>query len=71
MNEYVIFLDIEGVLNTKASWKTPFALNDDCIKIFYSPLHGRMDGLQSKTIRLLKSLNSNQNCRNMDVPFLA
>ena len=30
----IIFLDIDGVLNTKASWKKPFSLVDECIKNF-------------------------------------
>ena len=30
----VIFLDIDGVLNTKSSWKTPFQLDNTCIKNF-------------------------------------
>lgn len=33
-----IFLDIDGVLNTKDSWKTPFQLNDKCIKAFSTAL---------------------------------
>ena len=32
--EFVIFQDIDGVLNAKSSWKTPFVLNDECIKNF-------------------------------------
>ena len=32
--QYIIFLDIDGVLNTKASWKKPFSLVDECIKNF-------------------------------------
>lgn len=31
-----IFLDIDGVLNTRDSWKTPFQLNDKCIQAFCS-----------------------------------
>ncbi|MBQ0051983.1 MAG: hypothetical protein KBT11_07965, partial [Treponema sp.] len=31
-----IFLDIDGVLNTRDSWKTPFQLNDRCIQEFCS-----------------------------------
>ena len=34
MEVLTVFLDIDGVLNTKASWKTPFQLNDECIKAF-------------------------------------
>lgn len=34
MTILVVFLDIDGVLNTRDSWKTPFQLNDDCIKAF-------------------------------------
>lgn len=34
MNFRIVFLDIDGVLNTKASWKTPFQLNKACIKPF-------------------------------------
>ncbi len=34
MYERAIFLDIDGVLNTKESWKTPFSLNDECVKNF-------------------------------------
>ena len=30
----VIFLDIDGVLNTKASWKNPFSLDKSCIRFF-------------------------------------
>lgn len=34
MKTLTVFLDIDGVLNTKSSWKTPFQLNDSCIKAF-------------------------------------
>ena len=30
----VVFLDIDGVLNTKESWRTPFQLDDGCIRNF-------------------------------------
>ena len=34
MKNLTVFLDIDGVLNTKSSWRTPFQLNDSCIKAF-------------------------------------
>ena len=34
MKEYIVFLDIDGVLNTKESWLRPFSLVDECIKNF-------------------------------------
>lgn len=34
MANLYIFLDIDGVLNTKSEWNTPYALNNSCIKIF-------------------------------------
>lgn len=34
MEKLTVFLDIDGVLNTKTSWTTPFQLNDECIKAF-------------------------------------
>lgn len=34
MADSIIFLDIDGVLNTKQSWKIPFSLDKDCIKYF-------------------------------------
>lgn len=36
MADNIIFLDIDGVLNTKESWKIPFSLDKDCIKTFSS-----------------------------------
>lgn len=34
MADNIIFLDIDGVLNTKESWKIPFSLDKNCIKNF-------------------------------------
>ena len=34
MMDTVVFLDIDGVLNTKESWRTPFQLDDGCIRNF-------------------------------------
>ena len=48
MKEYVIFLDIDGVLNTSKSWKTPFILNDECIRNFCSFVN--RDGVHPKII---------------------
>ncbi len=36
MKDTVLFLDIDGVLNRKESWKTPFQLDDECISKFCS-----------------------------------
>lgn len=38
-----IFLDIDGVLNTRDSWKTPFQLNDKCIQAFCTFLLEKCD----------------------------
>ena len=38
MDYKTVFLDIDGVLNTKESWKKPFQLNDDCISRFCNTL---------------------------------
>lgn len=46
--EFVIFLDIDGVLNTKSSWKTPFVLNDECIRNFCTFVN--RDGVGAKII---------------------
>ena len=32
--DYIVFLDIDGVLNTRNSWRIPFSLDDKCIKNF-------------------------------------
>lgn len=34
MRDKYIFLDIDGVLNTAAEWKTPFVLNPRCLQNF-------------------------------------
>ena len=34
MESLYIFLDIDGVLNKKAEWRRPYALNSECIKCF-------------------------------------
>lgn len=36
----LLFLDIDGVLNTRESWRTPFQLNDACIRNFCRCLSG-------------------------------
>lgn len=38
MKAATVFLDIDGVLNTKDSWAIPFQLNDKCIQAFCSTL---------------------------------
>lgn len=38
--DVVVFLDIDGVLNTKESWRTPFQLDDGCIRNFCRCLSG-------------------------------
>lgn len=40
MEDAVVFLDIDGVLNTKESWKTPFQLNDECVRNFCGCING-------------------------------
>ena len=34
MNNIYIFLDVDGVLNTKADWKNMFSLRNECISSF-------------------------------------
>ncbi len=46
--QYIIFLDIDGVLNTKESWQKPFSLVDECIKNFCAFVN--RDGLSPKII---------------------
>ena len=29
-----VFIDVDGVLNKEADWRTPFSLNDSCISAF-------------------------------------
>lgn len=38
MEGATVFLDIDGVLNTKDSWRTPFQLNEKCISSFCKAL---------------------------------
>ena len=41
-------MDIDGVLNTKESWKTPFSLNDECVNNFCA--FANRDGAGAKII---------------------
>ena len=40
MEDAVVFLDIDGVLNTKESWRIPFHLDDECIRNFCDCING-------------------------------